>query len=398
MIFLSILYWLTAVLVLLSLAGSGYVLLLAIVGYGDGTPRVSSDSARTTRFVILIPAHNEEEGIRPTLHSVQAQEYPAELRRVLVVADNCQDRTATVVREQGVECWERHEPDSMGKGRALRWALDRLRGENFDAAVFVDADTRLCAGFLAAMDREIQAGGVALQARNEFELVDSSYFSLLSYASKRAENSLYWRARQRLGLQGFLSGNGFCLKREILESHPWSAFSIVEDIEYSLQLTLEDVRVKFADSAAVQSRPTTQAKEAYGQRLRWASGTMQVIGKYAPKLLLASLKQGSWQLAEAAVALVLTSRLLLVYVLMVAGASAAILAMAGKGLSLGAGVLVSVAMLAIYTQLVLAEMPAAKGERWKAIVKLPFYLGWISLVHIGAAVNSRRVAWGKSSR
>ena len=398
MIFLSILYWLTAVLVLVSLAGSGYALLLAIVGCRESARMVSADNTRVTRFVILIPAHNEEEGIRPTLQSVLEQEYPAELRRVLVVADNCQDRTADVVKEQGLECWERHEPDARGKGRALRWALDRLRGDNFDAAVFVDADTRLCPGFLAAMDREIQAGGVALQARNEFELVDSSYFSLLSYASKRAENSLYWRARQRLGLLGFLSGNGFCLKREIFEKHPWSAFSIVEDIEYSLQLTLEGVRVTFADSAAVQSRPTTQAKEAYGQRLRWASGTMQVIGKYAPKLLQASLKRGSWRLAEAAVALVMTSRLLLVYLLVVAGAGAAILAMTGKGFSLGVGVLISVAMLAIYTQLVLAEIPAARGERWKTIVKLPFYLGWISLVHIGAAVNSRRVAWGKSSR
>jgi 1,2-diacylglycerol 3-beta-glucosyltransferase len=385
---------------LLALAGTAYVVILAIVGFSNQWAEETepTEAVSHTRFLVLIPAHNEEERTRPTLESLRVQDYPAELRRMIVVADNCQDQTANVVRRKGFECWERIEPAAPGKGRALRWAINRLGPEVFDAVVFVDADTRLCPGFFADMDRQIQQGVSALQSRNEFELVGSSYFSLLSYASKRAENDLYWRGRERLGLMGFLSGNGFCLKREVLERFPWSAYSIVEDIEYSLQLTLQGVRVKFLESARVLSRPTSQAKDAYSQRLRWASGTLQVMKKYVPKLLRASLAQRSFLLAEAALALVMTSRLFLLYLVAVAGVCSLVVGLTGDGLWLAAAVLANVILLAIYAGMVLSEIPQVNGGRWRALLTLPFYLGWITLVHLAAALRIRRNAWGRVSR
>src|SRR5690349_2774423 len=52
--------------------------------------------APATRFSILIPAHDEELVIGECLDSLMAFDYPAELRRVIVIADNCSDETASI--------------------------------------------------------------------------------------------------------------------------------------------------------------------------------------------------------------------------------------------------------------------------------------------------------------
>lgn len=54
------------------------------------------------RFAVLIAARNEEAVLPHLLDSLRAQDYPAELVDVYVVADNCTDRTAEVA-----PCWRR---------------------------------------------------------------------------------------------------------------------------------------------------------------------------------------------------------------------------------------------------------------------------------------------------
>ena len=65
------------------------------------------DGARTTRFLILIPAHNEEDGLPETLQSLSALEYPKQLIHIVVIADRCSDATATAARDGGAMCLER---------------------------------------------------------------------------------------------------------------------------------------------------------------------------------------------------------------------------------------------------------------------------------------------------
>jgi cellulose synthase/poly-beta-1,6-N-acetylglucosamine synthase-like glycosyltransferase len=350
-----------------------------------------------TRFVVLIPAHNEEQGIGWTLEGLRAQNYPDSLRRVIVIADNCQDATAQIVKKAGFECWERVEPELRGKGQALRWALDRLTPDAWDAVVFFDADTRMDRNFLEEVDSAIQAGARAVTGRGEFELSES-YVSILTFASKKAENELYWRPRERFGCMGFIAGNCFCLKREVLEIVTWSAYSIVEDFEYAIELALHGVRVKFLESARVVSHTTRETSVAGPQRLRWASGTFGLIPKYVPKLLTAGIREGSGRLMEMALALSMTSRFLLLYLVAAAVALSWLLGPAGIGNYVRAGALVSLIMLCIYVAIVLSRIPSVRGSRLRAIIWLPIYAGWMLLVHLAAAVGARRNLWVRTAR
>ena len=107
--------------------------------------------------VILIPAHDEEAGIAPTLAALQQQRGPQD--RIVVVADNCTDRTAEVARECGAEALIRQDPDRRGKGYALEFAFRQLATFGSpEIVVIVDADCIVEAGCLEALLDAATAG------------------------------------------------------------------------------------------------------------------------------------------------------------------------------------------------------------------------------------------------
>src|SRR5258708_38764066 len=93
---------------LLPLAWTGYLAALALLSWEAEVP--ASDGSEKTRFDVIVPAHDEELGIAATVESLLAVDYPAELRRVLVVADNCGDATAARARDAGAVGLARTDP------------------------------------------------------------------------------------------------------------------------------------------------------------------------------------------------------------------------------------------------------------------------------------------------
>ena len=86
----------------------GYLLLLSaaalIGGRRERSARTRPGRTPITRFLILVPAHNEEKLLPDLLANLRQLDYPADLLAVHVVADNCADRTAEIARGR------RHRP------------------------------------------------------------------------------------------------------------------------------------------------------------------------------------------------------------------------------------------------------------------------------------------------
>ena len=91
---------------------------------------------------IVIPAHNEEARIGPTLRDYAAEYHPefGERWELLVVLNGCTDDTRRVVDEAAAECpairWT-VEDEVLGKGAAVRAGLREATGAR---VAFVDAD------------------------------------------------------------------------------------------------------------------------------------------------------------------------------------------------------------------------------------------------------------------
>ena len=99
--------------------------------------------APKTRFVVLVPAHNEALMLPKALRSISETDYPPALVSTLVVADNCTDETAELARKFGAAVVERSDEVNRGKGYALSAGLDRILPTRPDAVIVLDADCRL---------------------------------------------------------------------------------------------------------------------------------------------------------------------------------------------------------------------------------------------------------------
>src|SRR3954453_22525294 len=120
-------------------AGDLVVLVVAALFYRDSSQPAGAPASRTV--VALIPAHDEETTIAACVQSLQEQAYPEDLFDVVVIADNCTDETAAAAAAAGAKVMVRTDPESRGKGQALRWAFELLLAAESppDAIAVVDA-------------------------------------------------------------------------------------------------------------------------------------------------------------------------------------------------------------------------------------------------------------------
>jgi 1,2-diacylglycerol 3-beta-glucosyltransferase len=235
-------------------------------------PRPEPESKR--QICILIPAHNEEMNLGAVLEGLRAQDYPAQRYQIVVIADNCSDRTAEIGRTHGAQVLERADAARRGKGYALDWALNRLLTDprRFDAFLILDADSVLSPNFLSAMNAAMEQGHGAIQGRYDVLNVQEGWRTRLMTCALALAHYVKPLGRNTFGLSDGLKGNGMCFSREVLERVPWSGESITEDIEYTLRLVLEGIRIEFVPEAVVRAQMPTGGRQAATQRQRWEGG------------------------------------------------------------------------------------------------------------------------------
>ena len=96
------------------------------------------------KYAIVIAARNEEKVIGNLIDSIHKQDYPKDLLTIFVVADNCTDSTAKIVRDKGCICYERFDSEHKTKGYALEFLFDKIEEDykrnSFEGFFVFDAD------------------------------------------------------------------------------------------------------------------------------------------------------------------------------------------------------------------------------------------------------------------
>lgn len=263
---------------------TSYLGLLTAVGAPRPTARARGLQP-ATRFVILVPAHNEEAVISDSLRSFAEIDYPTDLFDVHVVADNCSDRTADIARAHGVHVHERHAPDQPGKGPALNWLFDIVdRGGEFDVALVVDADTIIDRDFLRAMDTAFVRGAVAAQGFYSVRDPAGSTSAGLRYAALACRHHLRPQGRCRLGASCGLYGNGMAFRREVLRRRRWTGH-LVEDAEFQMELLVRDGDIAtYVPQALIHAEMPGTLEAASSQNERWERGRIELARRYLPIL------------------------------------------------------------------------------------------------------------------
>lgn len=377
-------------------AASLYLLGLALASFRRAAPTPPRPPG-LGRLAVLVPAHDEEELVGRCVASLRDQTYPRS--RVIVIADNCGDRTAEVARDAGAEVMERRDLERRGKGYALRWAMDRLLAapEPPDAVVVVDADS--------VADRDLLSHLAAALARGA-DVAQAEYLVLADATSTRSQlvaaafllfHRVRLGGRAVLGLPAFLVGNGMLFSRRLLETLPWNAFTGVEDLEYTVTLRLAGFRPQYVAAALVEGPVPHGYRGMRGQRLRWEGGRWHVVRGRLPRLLGHALRRDPGVL-DAAVDLAVPPLGLLTMIALAGSAVAAVAVALGIAAAWSQSPWL-LAMAALTGFVVLGLLSAgAPRSLWLALLESPRFLAWKALTYVRIAAGFDPRRWERADR
>jgi exopolysaccharide biosynthesis WecB/TagA/CpsF family protein len=352
------------------------------------------------RLVVLVPAHNEAVLIGRCLRSLSAQSYPAQLRRIIVVADNCTDETAELAFAAGADVLVRRDACSRGKGQALRWALDRVLDDPWrpDAVIVVDADSVADPELVAVLEAHLTAGAEVVQAEYLALADDDTPRSALRGAAFLLFHRTRFAGRAVLGMACNLVGNGMLFSRRVLVEHPWTAFSSTEDLEYSMDLRLAGVRPVFAASARVFGPVAGRGRGARTQRLRWEGGRFHVVRTRFTRLVLSAVRTRDWSRLDAALDLAVPPLGLLV---LVAGTGLVLTALlVAAGLTPGWALAPWLAACAAIPAYVLVGLRAARApaSAYRALLRAPLFVLAKIGTYLRLARGLRADQWERTER
>jgi cellulose synthase/poly-beta-1,6-N-acetylglucosamine synthase-like glycosyltransferase len=289
-----------AILVLLNVVLLPYGLFLlgtAVAAFIARRDKLPEREPRS-RFLIVIPAHDEEACITSTVQSCFASNYPESLFSVLVIADNCSDATTARALEARANVIERSDPHRKSKGHAIEYMFEVLAPsgglDSTHAIVIVDADTTIDPDLLRYFDADLRAGRDWIQSYYSVADPERSWRTRLMAYAFSLYNGVLPLGLTALGSSAGLRGNGMCFSTRGLNRRPWACYGLVEDMEYSWSLRIAGEHVAFQPGATVLGAMPSAGGSAATQRRRWESGRGEIRRKFLLSLLKTD-QLGLWQ-------------------------------------------------------------------------------------------------------
>ncbi len=229
------------------------------------------------KFIFVVPAHNEEAVIAPTIDSLLGQKYDKNLFDIVVIADNCTDGTLDIITSYDevtafVNNSKSDEP--RGKPHAIAKYIETEHWKSYDYVAFIDADNIVDPNYLKEMNSqsiarpELTVIQGYLGMKNVRSSLTASGYAAVYFITNRAVQA----ANYLLGWNAAIGGTGFILDTNYLDQHGWNPRSYTEDFELQVELSIEGKRSGWNHFAIVHDEKPNSLIASHHQRTRWAQG------------------------------------------------------------------------------------------------------------------------------
>ncbi len=244
-------------------------------------------------LTILVPAHNEETRIGSCIASLGRQTQKAD--SIVVIADNCTDRTAEKASQAGAEVFETRRNNLAKAGGLNQWLSKNLDAMSPDEEILVvDADGELDCDFIEQARKFLSKGYAAVGG--VFRAEDNGNFVGHCQASEY-ERYRYLLRRSR-GKTLVLTGTATLFKADTLQrvvaareagaipssqmkpEAVYSTQTLTEDLELTMAVKSLDLKViaPIECSLVTEAMPTFAALRR--QRYRWKFGALETAWLY----------------------------------------------------------------------------------------------------------------------
>jgi cellulose synthase/poly-beta-1,6-N-acetylglucosamine synthase-like glycosyltransferase len=279
--------------VLIFVAGC-YFFGISMFGWIKKREKDSASTPPVKRFALVIAAHDEELVVGHVIDSLAVQNYPPELYDIFVVADNCSDKTAEIARNHGAIVHARYDDEKCGKGYALEWIFEKIHAMNdkYDAVSVFDADNLVSPNFLSEMNKQLCKGYKVVQgyidSKNPFDSWITCSYSIAFWLANR----IFQLPRYYLGLSCGLCGTGFSIDLGVLKEIGWGATCLTEDLEFTMKLALNGLKVSWAHEAVVYDEKPLTLMQSWRQRKRWMQGHADCASRFLKPLFCKAFREG----------------------------------------------------------------------------------------------------------
>ena len=233
---------------------------------------------------ILVPCFNEEANVEEVVATLDRIHYPD--FEIICINDGSTDRTAELL-DQMLPRYPRlrviHQSSNQGKAVALNTAAPLA---NSEFLICIDGDALLDPHIVPWMLRHFDAPRVAAVTGNPRIRTRSTLLGKIQVGEFSSIIGLIKRAQRTYGRVFTVSGVIAAFRRSALHQVGyWSPDMLTEDIDISWKLQTNHWEVHFEPRALSWILMPETIKGLWKQRLRWSMGGIQVVLKYARKLL-----------------------------------------------------------------------------------------------------------------
>lgn len=261
-----------------------YYSIIAIKAY-RGKFKIATHHKARTRFLILIPAVNEENVISIPVKDLVNQRYPKKLYDTYVIADHCTDRTEGVAKSNGAKVIttdmgkgiKRH---GVGKSNTLDYGLQYLgkdKWNTYNYVVVVDSDNNVADNFLQRLNdyakefNNPEAIQVHLDSKQGHGFINKGLnmsFIRSNYFQQLPESDLECAS---------LLGTGFAtsISKVINQVGGFRFHTLTEDAYEELWIISNGGNVRFIPDTYVVNENYSKIKQASRGMTRWSKGCVQ---------------------------------------------------------------------------------------------------------------------------
>jgi cellulose synthase/poly-beta-1,6-N-acetylglucosamine synthase-like glycosyltransferase len=350
---------------------------------------------REATAAVLIPAHDEAQQITQTVVHVKGQLREGD--RLVVVADNCTDETASLATEAGATVIERFDDERRGKGYALKFGIEWLSESPPDVLVIVDADCSLSPRAIDALVSKSVELDRPIQADYVLSPTSVSGLSIVSALAMLVRNRVRPHGLHRLGLPCHLMGTGMAFPWRLIAAMPSMDAELAEDLVMGVELAMAGHPPAFLPESSVLGELPSTERVAKQQRVRWEHGHLGTLFRYGPRALLRGLRTGRIGLLSTGLDLLIPP-----VALLVAAQWAVLLVAIGVAALGGSPYPAAVAALSIVLVGVAVLLGWARFGRglipFRSLAVAPLYLLWKVPIYVRYFTGRREREWRRTDR
>lgn len=274
MIFLQLLFWACAAIVVYTYMGYG--LLIWALNKIRARLKIYKPTTYNKDFepevALIIAAYNEQDYIEEKIKNSLSLDYPPEKLKIYFVTDGSSDNTPAIVSKYP-QVVLLHSPERKGKAAAINRSIDFIKEP---ILIFCDANTHLNKACIKEIVKEYidpKVGAVAGEKK---------IFEKTADGAAGAGEGLYWKYESFLKKQDSIlysvvgaAGELISIRKELYE--PIEPGIIIEDFVMSLKVCLRGYVVKYAPGAFATETASASIKDEQKRKVRICAGGFQAI-------------------------------------------------------------------------------------------------------------------------